>query len=134
MATGCGWDDVLSEELHASHTFEDEVLSCEAARTPSTCAEDERDDSPKNLPSVWWAVLLKSAGIHLGMESEGTSTSQAPPVQIVSGCTGCGAEAFVMKARGGAGLGLFGRVWRVWLRLPLWCGLRLGLGSRVARG
>ena len=104
MAAGCGWDDVLSAELEASHTFEDEVLSCEAARTPSTCAEDDMDDGPKNMPAVWWAVLLKSAGVYLGIEAEGmTSTSQAPPVQIVSGCTGCSAEAFVMKARNGAG-------------------------------
>ena len=80
MAAGCGWDNVLSAELEASHTFEDEVLSCEAARTPSTCAEDDMDDGPKNMPAVWWAVLLKSAGVYLGIEAEGmTSTSQAPP-------------------------------------------------------
>ena len=100
------WDDVLSAELASERARCEDIAACEAERTPSTCAEcaaeaqtgpeERRGRGPK--PAAWWAVLLKAAGTALGVEDAGPSTSQSPTIQVVSGCTGCSAESFVLQA------------------------------------
>ena len=100
-AMGSEWDDVLGQELEETRGFEHEVESCEANRTPSSCGvgADPSEELRPQKPAVWWAVILKAAGTDLGLEGDdGISTSQSPKIHIVSGCTGCGAEAFVLKA------------------------------------
>ena len=101
------WDDVLGQELQETRCFEQEVDGADENRTPSTAPADELSQSGhgQTRPAVWWAVLLKAAGASLGLE--GVSTSQAPKIRIISGCTGCSAEAFVLKA-GPAAASMFG--------------------------
>ena len=100
MASASDWDDVLGEELRASYQLGEDILACEAERTPSTCDHVTAcGELPGVKPATWWAVLLKAAGTDLGYESAGVSTSQSPRLQVVSGCTGCSAESFVLKAR-----------------------------------
>ena len=101
MALGCDWDDVLCQELQSTQELSDEIEDCDHERTPSTLGEDElvEQEGTRNKPAVWWAVVLKQAGLHLGLEDNHVSTSQAPKVTVVSGCSGCSPEAWVLKSR-----------------------------------
>ena len=99
------WDEVLGEELQASRRLDEDIAACDAQRTPSTCGCDVESGQAfalPNKPAIWSAVLLKAAGTHLGYEEAGVSTSQSPRLQVLSGCTGCSAESFVLKAGHGS--------------------------------
>ncbi|CAE7624265.1 unnamed protein product [Symbiodinium sp. CCMP2592] len=60
--------------------------------------ESSGGSSGRRLPSTWWAALLKAAGRHLGFDD--ISLSQSEHVNVLSACTGCSAESWVLKALG----------------------------------
>ena len=99
------WEDVLREEL-AQDELAHQMHECDFIRTPSTAdmSENERGEggessggsSGRRLPSTWWAAVLKAAGRHLGFDD--ISLSQSEHVNVLSACTGCSAESWVLKA------------------------------------
>ena len=94
------WDEACAEELQLSQESSAAITDAENQRTQSTSGGVCSDDDEPNVarPSRWWAGVLKAAARGMGY-----SDTVLPPRElvVVSGCSGCGAEAFVMKARAG---------------------------------
>ena len=109
------WQQALEDELGSMHKLSQEISDAEVCRTPSTyaggdsppaarrVARDSNKPSSSNdgdwtapVPPTWWAHVLSQAAqdqgrVALPLPSKG--------LQVVSGCSGCCAEGFVMKAR-----------------------------------
>ena len=89
------WSRVYGEEQVLSQKDSEEMESACCAKSESG-SEHESADSCKF--TVWWSRVLYSAVCSLGCEWPAAPNK---PVQLVSACTGCSAEASVFKARWG---------------------------------
>ena len=112
------WAAALDDELCSLQKLSQEISDAEICRTPSTDGEGEGDSGratvynapPKSIvvpsqsdvqappPSTtWWAVVLRQAAKKVCPAS---CFEHLPSLnlQTVSGCTGCCAEGFALKA------------------------------------
>lgn len=88
---GSDWESAMEAELHEVPILSQEALDCrsssDAASTPEVSS-----DSPC---TVWWAAVLFQASRAMGFDK---LQRLAEPIGVTSGCTGCSAESFALKA------------------------------------
>ena len=106
------WADAIAAEIQASrqsmHLLEDSGLDldCDTSRTgvsasaccdssASVCEPAAKPDVVEHRPAVWWARILNTAAEELGYPC---AASQPTPIRVVSACSGCSPESFVLKA------------------------------------
>jgi len=86
------------------------------ARVSDTSSDSDSQPHPEDEEIPWWVAILKGAVPDSFLENFPSTTHQRMqrPVKVVSGCTGCSAEACAFKAGsncskggGGGGLGIF---------------------------
>ena len=89
----------MDEEIRLSQEKSAQISEADKRRTESTdagVASEEGGSRGCTVPRTWWAGLLKAAGSGCGLPDV------QPPARclnVVSGCTGCSAESFVLQAR-----------------------------------
>ena len=97
------WDEVLGEELRASHSLDEDIRNVMLRGHLAHVSVMQRPAKTfLSRISHQFGGLLKAAGTHLGYKEAGVSTSQSPRLQVLSACTGCSAESFVLKAGRGS--------------------------------
>eukprot|EP00434_Breviolum_minutum_P019709 symbB.v1.2.017388.t1/scaffold1357.1/size159079/6 len=90
------WDDAYGDEIQVSQQESQDVeAACELSPDTSTESESESSGiSPKLV--LWWTRVLRDALNDLGYSW--TAPDPKHPLALVSACTGCSAEAAVLKA------------------------------------
>ena len=83
------WEEVFEEEFCLSQEQLESVEEADQVRTPS----ESENEEPRL--KAWWARMLKQALQDTGHEWPRINKG----LTVVSGCTGCSAEAATMKAR-----------------------------------
>ncbi|CAE7307438.1 unnamed protein product [Symbiodinium sp. CCMP2592] len=94
------WDVAMEEEIQLSQETSAQISEADKRRTESTdagVASEEGGARGCTVPRTWWAGLLKAAGNGCGLPD---IQPPARSLNIVSGCTGCSAESFVLQAFG----------------------------------
>ena len=86
------WDAAFQSEQLLSQQESEEVESACGARSESG-SESDSEQSRTKLP-CWWARVLFRAVKDMGHQWPHATEK---PLQVVSGCTGCSAEASVLK-------------------------------------
>lgn len=94
------WDAAFAEELLGSQ--EDAEAVAEACDMMADTSSDEESSSSVSagFASPWWARVLFQSVQRIGHAWPKGYGKTSDPVQLVSGCTGCCAEAAVLKVGG----------------------------------
>lgn len=91
------WDAAFRKEQDLSQQESEEMASaCDARSESASESESESSTTSNKKLASWWAQVLVRAVESLGWTWPAKSSSA---LQVVSGCTGCSAEASVLKAR-----------------------------------
>ena len=86
-----GWDVFFQEEFKTS---QDSLADLEEAEELRESSDTESDAPVTHGAQPFWVEMIKEGSAHLGAQP-----TQSSPFHIISGCTGCCAEAEVFKAR-----------------------------------
>ena len=106
-----GWGDLAARE---ATNFEAQMTSAVQTADAFRC-ESDSDEGSATIPlsqrsspscahedgyglSLWWSDLLKDAASNHAASPECQKRDGAP-IKLISACTGCFAEGFVLKAR-----------------------------------
>lgn len=91
-----GWDEVYDDVLQSSQEHEKTVNEVNDLRS-ETCSESEDSSSSSSVAKLrlWWAQVLYRATLSL----DHSWPKFDRPISVVSGCTGCSAEAATLKVQ-----------------------------------
>ncbi len=92
------WSAVEDDVVSSQDRLSEKMTRAEACRSSS---DDEH--SGEGRPSMFWVKTLKRATESLGYNTP-KKVAGRQPVKVMSGCTGMGAEGFVLQAGLGQGL------------------------------
>ena len=106
------WAHALDDELESVNKLSQEISDADVLRTPSTASKEKggcasqttgsSEEGRQPHPTTWWAHVLTKAAQDAGHDNIPAKPCQ---LRLVSGCTGCSAESFALKARGPRCLG-----------------------------
>ena len=99
-AAACDDDD---SDLDAAYNVAQALSQQESDEVESACGARSESGTEASCEShtkrftTWWVRVIYSAVVSLGKEWP-ESPDSGKPIQVVSACTGCSAEASVLKA------------------------------------